>query len=238
VTNGQKTLVGGVVAAAFALAAALLKVDGRSVIEPATVLTVALVIATIYYALQTLDMSASMRTQVAEASRADLARQREAQILAVEPLLIPMPLVYVSERLATVAIHVGERPVLNLTVTLRAMMAAPDPDSTDGRGSDSGGLGSYAPASHVTARIPLDLFLEPARPTSPPRPTPYEDIWQVELTYHGLLGQWVVETYVWRIRDNLREGGGEPHPTWWHLQRLQIQPSLSGAASLDLTFDA
>lgn len=162
-----------VVAGLLALAADLIEINGRSVVDPATVLTIALVAVTAYYALQNRYMAQSMRVQADQFRLADLARQRETQILDIQPFLADKPRLTISRPKRTLVarweLPAPARPVLHLTATLRAMRAEPDPGSPDQRSSVSRGLGSRAPGTHPFAIYDLEPFLQPGTHT------PYED---------------------------------------------------------------
>lgn len=175
-------------------------------IAPDTVLTIALVAVTVFYAIQN---QALERQTTRQADTAEREQRRALEVLDVQPLLAPAPRTYAGRREAKWEIQIKDRPVLNLHVNLRAMGEAPDPGSTDGRSAESGGLGSYQPGSTVNATIPLGRFLGPGQGWHP-----FEDVWQTQLTYHGMLGQWVVETYDWRIAEQIRDDRSR---SWWQL---------------------
>lgn len=109
------------------------------------------------------------------------------------------------------------------------MAEVADAASADGRSAEVGGLGSYGPGARIVATIPLGRFLQPWKAWEP-----FEDVWEVEVMYNGLLGQWVVETYEWRIRARIKD---DRSVGWWQLRRLQVQTTVPGAASVDQRFD-
>ncbi len=201
----------------------------ETAVEPATLLTAALVGVTIYYAIQNRRMAGTMREQHADFRASEIQRQRAVEIFDVHPLLAQIPKLNPGRREAKWEIHVGDRPVLNLTAILRAMAAEPDPNAVDGRTADVGGLGSYGPGSPVIATLTLDRFLGPGGGWKP-----FEPVWELELTYHGILGQWVIETYEWQIQAIIDDDRSR---TRWQLRRLQIQPTTPAAESVDLRFD-
>jgi hypothetical protein len=197
-------------------------------LEPITILTIALVGATIYYALQNRDMADSLRAQIVETRAADASRQRDVQILDVDPFLAPEPQLAADRSSMRITLGPRRRPALHVGVTLRAMRETPEAGSSDGRGAVSGGLGSHPPGADMSIRLPLAGFLR-AGPTDV---VPFEDVWEVNVTHNGMLGQWVVETYEWRIRDLLASHARSV----WQLRRLVIQPAVPGARSLELPF--
>jgi hypothetical protein len=227
VSTKRIAAIGGVAIvgfAAFAIAADVWDFG----IEPITVLTIGLVAVTAFYALQNLSMAESMRTQTEQFRAADAARQREAQILDIQPFLADKPIVDFGapSRMAW-PLLARDRPVLHLTATLRAMAESPDPGSVDGRSSISRGLGSHPPQGKARAYYELDRFLRPGTHI------PFEDTWEMELTYRGILDQWVVETYRWRVSEDFK--ASKQH--WWHLSRLQIQTSVAGAPAMNQAFE-
>jgi hypothetical protein len=196
--------------------------------EPATILTIALIVVTAYYAYRNRLMSAAMEMQAENGRLADIARQREVHVLNVQPFLEPK-LGLFGQRVHVSLLPV-KMPMLHLAVTLRAMASAREATSVDGRSSQTQSLRSIPPGYEPpTAKIEAANYLD----SSGPALAPYEDTWEIEITYSGLLGQWVVETYEWRIREQIAtEGRGAP----WQLRRLQVVTNVAGAASVDLRF--
>lgn len=91
-STGKIAAAGAVAIAALAIAADVWDFG----VEPTTVLTIALVAVTAYYALQNQYMAESMRTQTEQFRAADAARQREVQVLEIQPLLAPKPIVTIG----------------------------------------------------------------------------------------------------------------------------------------------
>lgn len=216
-----------ILTAAGAIAADLYEPNGKSVVDPATVLTIALVGVTAYSVLQNRDMLATVRRQVAAARAGEVARQREVQILEVHPFLVQEPNLHLHPPQASLELQVREPPALHIGVIMRAFAEIPDPGSSDGRSAQNVTVGSWPPGTRRTAVIPVDRFLTPGDFH------PFEDVWQVEISHLGLLGQRAVETYEWQIAALSR---GDRSRVLWQLRRLQIQPSVSGATSVDQRF--
>jgi hypothetical protein len=196
-------------------------------IEPITILTLALVAVTGFYAIQNWRMAELMQAQLTAARDADRARQSEVQIRNTDPLLLEAPILGRDRVAAMVAVRSRSTPLLKVTVTLRARMQVPDSNSTDGRSATIQDLGSFPPnTSREAARFTIGPYLTDGQSRA------YEQTWQIEVSYHGLFGQWVVETYEWGILDALAD-----RPALWGLRRLQIQPNVEGAKALDQWFD-
>src|SRR5690606_14629583 len=79
----------------------------ETTVEPATLLTAALVGVTIYYAIQNRRMAGTMREQLADSRTAEIQRQRAVEILDVHPLLAQIPKLNPARREAKWEIHVG-----------------------------------------------------------------------------------------------------------------------------------
>jgi hypothetical protein len=181
-------------------------------------------LATFALAAVTAVLAWQVREQIRAAGEADVARQREVHILAVEPLIVPEPepgSTRAGSPVAGVRIEVPTRsPVLDLTVAIRGETRDPQRDSTSvSRGSLPTG---------ATELVTLDIL-------------PFVDLangrtWgttvEVEVSYHGLLGQWVVEHYEWSLT---RAMGGDMERLW-RLYRLEIAPNVPGAAAIDQWF--
>jgi len=142
--------------------------------------------------------------------------------MAIRPLLVSEPSIESLPNglpCAKVRSKAGEYPVLNLTVAIRGAGndGKPTGSSTD--------RGSIPPGTDDTATVEITpvIDLSTGRTWGPGL--------EVVLTYHGLLGQWVVERYEWNYN------GRGPHTKAWRLYRLEIAPlGVAGAASLDQRF--
>jgi len=202
-------------------------------VQPITILTIALVGVTGYYAWQDQRMASAMDKQVSATREVDRERQRETQILNVHPLLISEPGNFdldISNRFLRVPLPIGEDPVLNLTVMVRALADVHDPGSSDGRFAEIAQMGSFPPHSGPIATLNVNPFFRPQND-----PDTYDPVWQVIVDHRGSLGQHVIETYDWKIAARLRsDTNQEP---WWQLRRLEIVTSVEGAASLIIEFD-
>jgi len=183
-------------------------------------------LATVFLGAATLYLGMQARRQSDASQDADRARQREAHILAVRPLLVREPSLSASPAgasLATVKTVVGgEFPVLNLNVTIRGRGQAGDDVAV------SADRGSLAPGIEDHAILELLRFADMSTTRT------WGPGLEVVLTYHGLLGQWVVEHYEWLLNAR-REG----RPRAWRLYRFEVEPrGVPGASSLDLRFGA
>lgn len=220
--------------------------DQKPVIDPTVVGTAGLIVITAYYAWLNRQMAAAMAASAklagdqtkatqdsVDATRdADLARQREVQILEIKPFAIPevFPTGRSGAWLAPFSFPLRGRTVLHLTVMVRGMGEAPLPpdESSDGWDAMPAGLGSWPGDSQVTpaVELPLTKFMSPTG-------RPYGAKWDVHLTYLGTLGQEVLERYEWRIENQLDGVDGLN----WQLRRLVITfPTIPGAKLLDLPF--
>lgn len=181
-------------------------------------------IATFALALATVWLGFQAKWARDAAAAADTARQREAHILSVRPLLVADPGVRSGTNgvlYAKIRAMTGDAPVLNLNVTIRGEVQS-------GEGvSASTDRGSLPPDTEDTATVELSQMLDLSGKRT------WGPALEVVITYHGLLGQWVVEHYEWRFNERA------PHTKTWRLYRLEIEPrGVTGAPSIDQTFGA
>lgn len=167
------------------------------------------------------------RSQIDQSRDAEIAREREVQILGIRPVLMGPPNVGMSsatsQRIAFFNIEAkGDHPLLDVTVTLRGM-------STGGDWSETKGSGSISPGSKYDVGIAVDPLLTPG----PVNLSPINSRAFADLRYRGMLGQVVIETYEWRL-DRWIAGVDEPI---WRLQQLRIEPTVPGGVAVDQTFD-
>jgi hypothetical protein len=167
------------------------------------------------------DQARRSASEHVEVSRlADIARQRETQVLAIRPILPNAWNLVNHGGHIGLSLHVrlqvgGEFPLLHVTAILRGRTPTGEIDSV------SHGLGALLPAADVTAILPAAKF------------TADGAVWEVVINYFGILGQWVNEHYE---IDPARIQNPTPANPGRRLYRLEIQPSAQGAASIDLSF--
>lgn len=175
--------------------------------------------------------------QLEAAASADRARQREAQILAIHPLLLKEPVVRYSGGQAHGYVSVNvppTSPALGVKLIGRQDVT-PDFSAVEE-------LGALEPDSGVRASLNLTPFVDQAASTEDTlddygqytggdvltREGPIDLI----LEWEGSLGQRVIEQYTWYLHKSQVPVGGRQ----WRLCRLQVVTSVEGAAGFDRTF--
>ncbi|TAL07167.1 MAG: hypothetical protein EPO00_09715 [Chloroflexota bacterium] len=164
--------------------------------------------------------------QLEQAREAELIRQRETHLLDILPFHADAPTLSGPAE-AKLRLVVRGRAAMHLTVIVRGRGAYAEAGSSDGRRAVSTGIGSHATAAQPVATLDLTDLLTTEF-------APYEETWQVLVTYLGALGQWVVETYEWRIADVAADRRDR---LTWQMRGLSIEPrEVPGARALTLTF--
>jgi hypothetical protein len=166
------------------------------------------------------------------ARKAETARQREIQIVAVQPLLLAQPSVgWLADGSPAAIVHgviPDGGPALGLSLVLRRDTLPDFAPAVD--------LGSYAPGQELTATIPLADFYKRGTYADDPMWKVAGDPHELIAQYYGLMGQRVVEHYEWWLTAVEDPTLQHDRLLYWRLARLEIVPSVAGADGLDLHF--
>ena len=164
--------------------------------------------------------------QIEQARRAEIARSREVEILAVQPPIAnsaPQAIKatdgpnagFMVARIACSA--PGSGPALSVRAAISRADLAPDPVE----------VGSFAPSKSFVAELPIKAFYDVGSPDKTSG-EPHD----VRLEWQGLLGQRVVEHYLWFIDP--AKAGSQP---LWAMRRLEIVPATVGAEPINRALD-
>ena len=169
-----------------------------------------------------------------QAVRADRARQREAQILAIRPMLLGKPGVSVSRERAVGYVRVAvppTGPVLGVKVIVRQDATPEYADVHD--------IGAIDSDSAIHQRLDLTPFVDLQSSTedtpndyggsTPGNVVTRGEPLELLLEWEGPLGQKVIESYTWYLSETQVPTGAQE----WRLCRLQIVTTVEGADGFD-----
>jgi hypothetical protein len=221
-----------VVVALLALAADIFEVG----VEPVTVLTIALVWVTTFYAWQNWKMAQEMKTSREWSERAELSRERSRQISATS-----LPTVEITSQVRNLQWSVSVLNDTKGTLFVKSILVGPHHHMLFPAEREDKQVRLFpvrrglAPSNRDEINIPMEHLLRPGDAQSIRELRSYLVRFEVESV--GLLGQHIIQALVWDgeqfARDGLALSFHEEEPTA-SLQRVYILPDVPDTEPIDI----